>query len=97
MLCAWQRHFVYGQAMDVEGDTDAAVSKIAAAIAEPVRARMPYFFMDDQLKYIQDSLQVTVASLLHELIPARTTTASSSRRPDKSRAKFLLSPALYRI
>src|ERR1700674_4309274 len=39
-------HFVYDQSVNVEHYTDAAVSKIAAAIGEPARARMLYCLMD---------------------------------------------------
>jgi DNA-binding transcriptional ArsR family regulator len=45
-----QEHFVYDQSMDVEPSTvryaDAAVSRIAAAIGEPARARMLFCLMD---------------------------------------------------
>ncbi len=43
MPVARQEHFVYHQTMDVE---DHAVSRIAAAIGEPARARMLYCLMD---------------------------------------------------
>ncbi len=39
-------HFVYDQSMNVEHHADAAVSRIAAAIGEPARARMLYCLMD---------------------------------------------------
>jgi DNA-binding transcriptional ArsR family regulator len=39
------QHFVYGESMNVE-HVDAAVSRIAAAIGEPARARMLYCLMD---------------------------------------------------
>src|SRR5271169_5003856 len=38
--------FVYGESMDVRRGGDAAVSRIAAAIGEPARARMLYCLMD---------------------------------------------------
>ena len=38
--------FVYDEIMDVECRTDAAVSRIAAAIGEPARARMLYCLVD---------------------------------------------------
>lgn len=41
-----QEHFVYDESMDVDCDTDAVVSRIAAAIGEPARARMLYCLMD---------------------------------------------------
>ncbi len=43
---AEHKHFVYYQTMDVERNVDAAVSRIAAAIGEPARARMLYSLMD---------------------------------------------------
>jgi DNA-binding transcriptional ArsR family regulator len=46
MPVAVQEHFVYHQSMNVEHDTDAAVSGIAAAIGEPARARMLYCLAD---------------------------------------------------
>src|SRR5216684_6505624 len=39
-------HFVYDESMNVEHPADAAVSRIAAAIGEPGRARMLYCLMD---------------------------------------------------
>jgi DNA-binding transcriptional ArsR family regulator len=39
-------HFVYDQSMDVEEHVDVAVSRIAAAIGEPARARMLYSLID---------------------------------------------------
>jgi DNA-binding transcriptional ArsR family regulator len=41
-----QERFVYGQSMNVQHYADAAISKIAAAIGEPARARMLYCLMD---------------------------------------------------
>ncbi len=41
-----REHFVYGQNMNAEHRTDAAISRIAAAIGEPARARMLYCLMD---------------------------------------------------
>jgi DNA-binding transcriptional ArsR family regulator len=41
-----QRHFVYYQSMIVDNDTDVAISRIAAAIGEPARARMLYCLLD---------------------------------------------------
>lgn len=46
MPVARHLHFVYNQSMNVEDDTDAAVSRIAAAIGEPARVRMLYCLMD---------------------------------------------------
>ena len=43
---ARHEHFVYNQSMNVEYDTDAAVSRIAAAIGEPARARILYCLLD---------------------------------------------------
>jgi DNA-binding transcriptional ArsR family regulator len=39
-------HFVYNQNMNVEEQVDVAVSRIAAAIGEPARARMLYWLVD---------------------------------------------------
>jgi len=39
-------HFAYNQNMDVEEHVDVAVSRIAAAIGEPARARMLYCLLD---------------------------------------------------
>ena len=41
-----QGQFVYNHSMDVDYHSDAAVSRIAAAIGEPARARMLYCLMD---------------------------------------------------
>lgn len=41
-----QEHFVYDQSMSAEDHFDAAVSRIAAAIGEPARARILYCLMD---------------------------------------------------
>jgi DNA-binding transcriptional ArsR family regulator len=46
MAVAEHQHFVYHQSMHVRSHPDAAVSKIAAAIGEPARARMLYCLMD---------------------------------------------------
>ncbi|MGA8541479.1 MAG: helix-turn-helix transcriptional regulator, partial [Terriglobales bacterium] len=43
---AGHQHFVYHQTMDVERQSDLAVSRIAAAIGEPARSRMLYCLMD---------------------------------------------------
>ncbi len=54
MLVALQEHFVYHQTMDVpvnaEDHADTAVSKIAAAIGEPARARMLYSLVDGRAR-----------------------------------------------
>jgi DNA-binding transcriptional ArsR family regulator len=42
--------FVYDQSMNVEHQDDAAVSRIAAAIGEPARARILYCLMDGQAR-----------------------------------------------
>jgi DNA-binding transcriptional ArsR family regulator len=47
---ASQEHFVYHQSMNVEADSDAAVSRIAAAIGEPARARMLYCMVDGRAR-----------------------------------------------
>jgi DNA-binding transcriptional ArsR family regulator len=46
MPVAVQEHFVYDQSMSVEEHFDTAVSRIAAAIGEPARARILYCLMD---------------------------------------------------
>src|SRR5258707_233030 len=46
MQFAPQEHFVYDQSMNVEQHPDEAVSRIAAAIGEPARARMLYCLAD---------------------------------------------------
>jgi DNA-binding transcriptional ArsR family regulator len=43
---AKHQQFVYSQSMDVEHHNDVGVSRIAAAIGEPARARMLYCLMD---------------------------------------------------
>jgi DNA-binding transcriptional ArsR family regulator len=46
MPVAQHEHFVYDQSMNAEHHSDAAVSRIAAAIGEPARARILYSLMD---------------------------------------------------
>src|SRR5262249_22217082 len=46
MHSAGHRHFVYNQTMNVEEHYDVALSRIAAAMAEPARVRMLYCLMD---------------------------------------------------
>jgi DNA-binding transcriptional ArsR family regulator len=46
MRLAEQQQFVYNQTMNVSSSSDAAVSRIAAAIGEPARARILYCLMD---------------------------------------------------
>lgn len=50
MPIAQQAHFVYHQSVNVDHDTDAAVSRIAAAIGEPARARMLYCLSDGRAR-----------------------------------------------
>jgi DNA-binding transcriptional ArsR family regulator len=50
MAVAEHRHFVYYQTMNVEHQADAAVSRIAAAIGEPARARMLYCLADGRAR-----------------------------------------------
>ena len=50
MLVAVQEHFVYHQTMNVECHADASVSKIAAAIGEPARARMLCCLLDGRAR-----------------------------------------------
>jgi DNA-binding transcriptional ArsR family regulator len=46
MAIANRRYFVYDQTMNAEPQTDLAVSRIAAAIGEPARARILYNLLD---------------------------------------------------
>ena len=50
MPVAQQEHFVYHQTVNVAAHPDAAVSKIAAAIGEPARARMLYSLSDGRAR-----------------------------------------------
>src|SRR5580658_4522670 len=50
LALARQEHFVYHQTMNVEDRADTAVSKIAAAIGEPARARMLYCLDDGRAR-----------------------------------------------
>jgi DNA-binding transcriptional ArsR family regulator len=50
MPIAGNRQFVYHQSMNVEHHADAAISRIAAAIGEPARARMLYCLMDGHVR-----------------------------------------------
>jgi DNA-binding transcriptional ArsR family regulator len=50
MPVAQQEHFVYHQSMNVGQHADAAVSRIAAAIGEPARARMLYCLSDGRAR-----------------------------------------------
>jgi DNA-binding transcriptional ArsR family regulator len=59
-----QERFVYGQSMNVEHYADAAISKIAAAIGEPARARMLYSLMDGHAR------TSTELSVVAEVSPA---------------------------
>src|ERR1700692_4412973 len=43
---AMQEQFVYDQSMDAEPSAEESVSRIAAAIGEPARARMLYSLLD---------------------------------------------------
>jgi DNA-binding transcriptional ArsR family regulator len=46
MTVAKHQHFVYGQSVNAESQGEVAVSRIAAAIGEPARARMLYQLLD---------------------------------------------------
>lgn len=50
MPVARQEHFVYHKTVNVAAHPDAAVSKIAAAIGEPARARMLYCLSDGRAR-----------------------------------------------
>jgi DNA-binding transcriptional ArsR family regulator len=77
MLVVLQEHFVYHQSMDVtlnaEDHADTAVSKIAAAIGEPARARMLYSLVDGrartstELAMLADVTPSTASVHLHRL------------------------------
>jgi DNA-binding transcriptional ArsR family regulator len=77
MLVVLQGHFVYHQSMDVtlnaEDHADTAVSKIAAAIGEPARARMLYSLVDGrartstELAMLADVTPSTASVHLHRL------------------------------
>jgi DNA-binding transcriptional ArsR family regulator len=47
---ARREHFVYRQTMDADQSADSAVSRIAAAIAEPARTRMLYCLLDGRAR-----------------------------------------------
>jgi DNA-binding transcriptional ArsR family regulator len=73
MLVAGQEHFVYDQSMSVEEHFDTAVSRIAAAIGEPARARILYCLMDGhartstELASVADVSPSTTSVHLHRL------------------------------
>ena len=73
MPVVWQVHFVYGQSMDVANHPDVAVSRIAAAIGEPARARMLYSLLDGhartstELAMVADVAPSTASVHLHRL------------------------------
>jgi DNA-binding transcriptional ArsR family regulator len=50
MPIAEQEHFAYHQSVNASHDTDTAVSRIAAAIGEPARARMLYCLSDGRAR-----------------------------------------------
>lgn len=50
MAIAEQEHFAYHQSVNADHDTDGAVSRIAAAIGEPARARMLYCLSDGRAR-----------------------------------------------
>jgi DNA-binding transcriptional ArsR family regulator len=50
MRLARHQHFVYHQTMSADLSSDAAVSRIAAAIGEPARARMLYCLLDNRAR-----------------------------------------------
>jgi DNA-binding transcriptional ArsR family regulator len=60
------RRFVYDKSMDVEQQTDAGVSRIAAAIGEPARARILYCLMDGHAR------TSTELSVVAEVSPSTT-------------------------
>lgn len=50
MPVAGHQHFVYHQTVNVDGQVDGAVCRIAAAIGEPARARMLYCLSDGRAR-----------------------------------------------
>jgi DNA-binding transcriptional ArsR family regulator len=70
-------HFVYHQSMNVERHADAAVSRIAAAIGEPARARILYCLVDGhartstELSVVAEVSPSTTSVHLHRLTTAR--------------------------
>lgn len=77
MPVAGQEHFVYYQSMDVQHAADAAVSRIAAAIGEPARARMLYCLADGrartgtELSVVAEVSPSTASAHLSRLTAAR--------------------------
>ena len=69
--------FVYGESMNVEPYTDAAVSRIAAAIGEPARARILYCLVDGhartstELSVVAEVSPSTASVHLNRLTTAR--------------------------
>jgi DNA-binding transcriptional ArsR family regulator len=59
MLIALQKHFAYDHTMNVNEHPDVAVSRIAAAIGEPARARILYCLMDG---YARTSTELAVVA-----------------------------------
>jgi DNA-binding transcriptional ArsR family regulator len=73
MLIGLHQRFVYYQTMNVEDHTDSAVSRIAAAIGEPSRARMLFCLMDGhartstELAMVADVTPSTASTHLNRL------------------------------
>jgi DNA-binding transcriptional ArsR family regulator len=82
------QYFVYGQTMDAGLDTDLAVSRLAAVIGEPTRARMLISLMDGrartgtELGTLADVGPSTASAHLHRLEAAQLVTL---RRQGKHR------------
>ena len=76
MLADARRYFVYHQSMHVVQDNDTAVSRIAAAIGEPARARMLFCLMDGhartgtELAVVANVSPSTASVHLHRLTTA---------------------------
>jgi DNA-binding transcriptional ArsR family regulator len=77
MAVSEQGYFVYHETMDVEEHMDLAVSRIAAAIGEPARARMLYNLLDGhartstELAMVAEVSPSTASVHLHRLMTER--------------------------
>ncbi len=67
-----QEHFVYNQSVNVEEYVDVAVSRIAAAIGEPARARMLYCLLDGHARTSTELAMVADESVNRERTPEST-------------------------
>jgi DNA-binding transcriptional ArsR family regulator len=88
MMLACHGYFVYHQTMDVDKDPDAAVSRIAAAIGEPARARMLYCLVDGRAR------TSTELSMVAEVTPS--TASVHLQRLKKERLVKVLAQGKHR-